>query len=256
MTMDHNYKSNDNVNGVLEQSGGLFAVILAGGKGTRLKPFTTNFPKPLVPIDDMPILEIILRQLKHSGFSDITLAVNHLADLMMAFFKDGEKYGLNIKYSLESTALGTAGPIALVDDLPENFLVMNGDVLTTIDYNDLYNFHVSNKNDITIATFKRTEKIDLGVLEIGEGGKFINYKEKPDLIFDVSMGVYIMNKSIQALIPKNSKFDIPELVLKAQTENKKILCYQGNYSWLDIGRLDDYEKANELFKVNRNLFLP
>ena len=232
------------------------AIILAGGRGTRLKPFTTNFPKPLVPIDDMPILEIILRQLKNCGFSDVMLAVNHLADLMVAFFKDGAKYGLNIEYSLETTALGTAGPISLVENLAENFLVMNGDVLTTIDYDDLFNFHLKNKNDITIATFKRKEKIDLGVLEIGDNGEFVDYKEKPDLFFDVSMGVYVMNKSITGLIPKNSKFDIPELVLKAQAEKKKISCYQGSYSWLDIGRPDDYEKANELFKANRNLFLP
>jgi NDP-sugar pyrophosphorylase family protein len=234
----------------------LRAVILAGGEGTRLKPFTANFPKPLVPVDDMPILEIILRQLKHHGFSDITIAVNHLADLIMAFFKDGKKYGLNIDYSLESKPLGTAGPISLIKDLPESFLVMNGDILTTIDYGDLYKFHVLNKCDITIASFKREEKIDLGVLEIGNSDEFINYIEKPSYFFDVSMGVYIIDKSIQELIPHDTKFDLPELVLKAHVHHKKIKCYKGNYSWLDIGRVDDYGKANELFKNNRDLFLP
>lgn len=233
---------------------GLQAIILAGGEGTRLKPFTTNFPKPLVPIDDTPILEIILRQLKHCGFSDITIAVNHLAELIMAFFQDGKKRGLNIKYSFESKPLGTAGPISLITDLNDNFLVMNGDILTTLDYNDLYNFHISNNCDMTIAAFKRKEKIDLGVLDIGENGEFINYTEKPDYNFDVSMGIYILNKSVLNLIPENEKFNIPDLVLKAHANHKKIKCYQGDYSWLDIGRVDDYEKANELFKSKRNLY--
>jgi len=233
---------------------GLQAVILAGGEGTRLKPFTTNFPKPLVPIDDTPILEIILRQLKHCGFSDVTIAVNHLADLIIAFFQDGKKHDLNISYSFESKPLGTAGPISLIENLNDNFLVMNGDVLTTINYKDLYDFHISNGCDITIAAFKREEKIDLGVLDIGDDGKFINYTEKPSYHFNVSMGVYILNKSVLDLIPVNEKFNIPDLVLEAQARNKKIKCYQGDYSWLDIGRVDDYEKANELFKSKRNLY--
>ena len=233
---------------------GLQAIILAGGEGTRLRPFTTNFPKPLVPIDDTPILEIILRQIKHFGFSNVTIAVNHLAELMVAFFKDGKKYDINISYSFETKPLGTAGPLSLIKNTNDNFLVMNGDVLTTINYGDLYKFHIDNKCDITIATFKREEKIDLGVLDIGDDGEFINYREKPNFDFNVSMGIYILNKSMLNLIPYDEKFNIPDLVLKAQANNKKIKCYQGEYSWLDIGRIDDYNKANDIFKSNRDLY--
>ena len=139
------------------------AIILAGGKGSRLKPFTTSIPKPLVPIGDTPILEVVLRQLKHSGFKDVVLAVNHLAELVMAFFGNGQKIGLNISYSVEDKPLGTVGPLTLMDDLDDNFLVMNGDLLTTINYKDLFNYHLKNKNDITIATHKKEVNIDLGV---------------------------------------------------------------------------------------------
>src|SRR5271157_3249737 len=131
------------------------AVILAGGKGTRLQPFTISIPKPLMPIDDLPILEIVLRQLKYYGFTEIIMAVNHLANLIMAFFGDGDKFGLNVHYSLEDTPLGTAGPITLIENLDDNFLVMNGDILTTLDYGDLVDFHLQNGNDITIATHRK-----------------------------------------------------------------------------------------------------
>ncbi len=231
------------------------AIILAGGKGTRLKPFTNNFPKPLVPIDDLPILEIVLRQLKHHNITKITLAVNHLASLIQAFFGNGERLGLDITYSLENTPLGTAGPIALVEDLDDDFLVMNGDLLSTINYSELIKFHKSSKSDITISTHKREEKIDLGVVE-SSNDTFINYIEKPTYSFDVSMGIYVMNKRILQFIEKNKKLDIPDLILNAQKENKSIKCFNDECYWLDIGRPDDYEIASNSFKENRNLFLP
>jgi NDP-sugar pyrophosphorylase family protein len=230
------------------------AIILAGGKGTRLKPFTTNFPKPLVPIYNMPILEIVLRQLKYYGFTDIIITVNHLADLIMTFFGDGQKLGINITYSIENSPLGTAGPISLIKDLNENFLVMNGDILTTLNFKDLYEYHVSNKNDISISTYKREERIQMGVLE-SHGDNFIKYNEKPLLNFDVSMGIYMINQKVKDLIPLQTKFDMPDLITTAKQKSCSIKCYRGDYFWLDIGRIDDFEEANELFCEKRNMFL-
>ena len=210
-----------------------------------------------MPIDDLPILEIVLRQLKFYGFSEIILAVNHLANLIIAFFGDGEKYGVHIRYSLEDTPLGTAGPLTLIDDLDETFLVMNGDLLTTIDYGDLLNYHVQNSNDITIGTHQKQVKIDLGVLET-DGVDFLDYIEKPIYNYKVSMGIYIMNRNIIDLMTKGEKIDIPNLILKAKQRNLKIQCYFQSMDkiWLDIGRVDDYAEACRIFKENRSEFLP
>lgn len=231
------------------------AVILAGGKGSRLKPFTTNIPKPLVPVDDMPILEIVLRQLKYYGFTEIFLAVDHLAELVMAFFGDGKKLGLHISYSMEDKALGTVGPLGLIKELDENFLVMNGDLLTTINYKNLFLHHLKHHNDVTIATHQKEVTIDLGVLKINRE-RFINYIEKPTYYFNVCMGIYIFNKNILDLIPNNKKIDMPDMMTKAKKCGRKIRCYRRNYYWLDIGRPDDYEKAVEIFKEKKDLFLP
>ena len=155
------------------------AVILAGGKGTRLKPYTTVFPKPLVPVGDMPILEIIIRQLAEQGFSHITIAVNHLAEIIKAFFGDGSKWGVQIDYSLEDRPLNTMGPLKLIPDLPDDFLVMNGDVFTNLNYTKLYNEHVAKKNIFTISAYNRKQKVDFGVLEMSEEGCLIGFREKP-----------------------------------------------------------------------------
>lgn len=231
------------------------AVILAGGKGTRLKPFTTNFPKPLVPIGDMPILELVLRQLKYYGFTDIVLAVNHLAELITAFCGNGRKLGLNITYSVEDKEMGTAGPLTLIEKLEDNFLVMNGDILTTINYNELFNYHIREGNDSTISVYRKEVKVDLGVLEIKDN-EFKNYIEKPTYCFDVSMGIYIFNKNILEYIPKDERMDMPELILRLKKENKKIMCFKGDYYWLDIGRIEDYETAIDIFNAKKKEFLP
>jgi NDP-sugar pyrophosphorylase family protein len=230
------------------------AIILAGGKGTRLKPFTTNFPKPLVPIDDVPILEVVLRQLKKAGFTEIVLAVNHLAELLIAFFGNGEKFGLKISYSIEDKILGTAGPVKLIKNLHDNFLIMNGDLLTTIDYKAFFDSHCRSNALATIATYRKEVKIDLGVLSI-EGDRFKDYIEKPIYHFDVSMGIYGLNRRALEYIPSNDKFDMPQLILALHKAGKQIKCYTGDYFWLDIGRVDDYEVANDIFKKRRQEFL-
>jgi NDP-sugar pyrophosphorylase family protein len=230
------------------------AIILAGGKGTRLKPFTITIPKPLMPIGEVPILEVVLKQLKANGFDRIYLTVNHLAELITAFFGNGEKLGVDIKYSLEKDFLGTAGPLGLLDTLDDDFLVMNGDLLTTISYSDLFQFHKKNGNDVTIATYQKEVKIDLGVLKT-EGVTFIDYIEKPTYHFTVSMGIYVFSKRCVASIERGKRLDMNDFVLRLKNENKKIMCYSGDYIWLDIGRVEDYEKAVDIFVNNEKEFL-
>lgn len=231
------------------------AVILAGGKGTRLKPFTNAIPKPLVPIGDMPILEIVLRQLKHYGVSDVVIAVNHLARLIEAFFGDGHQLGLNISYSQEDKILGTAGPLRLIENPDEDFLVLNGDLLTTIDFADFFASHRRQGNLATIATFRKDVKIDLGVLKM-EGDSFIDYIEKPTYSFMVSMGIYTLNRRVLTLIPEDVRYDMPDLILAMKRNDMPIRCYSGDYDWLDIGRVEDYETAVTLFEKSRDSYLP
>lgn len=232
------------------------AVILAGGKGTRLLPLTETIPKPLVPIGNIPILEIVLRQLKYFGFTDITIAVNHLAYQIIEAFGDGKKFDLRIKYSTEDAPLGTAGPLSLIDDLGDNFLVMNGDILTTMSFSDFYETHVKKKCDVTIATYTKKLKIDLGVLEIDPLGQFQKYVEKPTYSFQVSMGIYIMNQKILRELKRGEHLDLPDLITRAHGRNLSISAYTGDYFWLDIGRHEDYERANEIFEEQKNAFLP
>ena len=227
------------------------AIILAGGKGTRLKPYTITLPKPLVPIGDIPILEIIIKQLKKAGFEHITITVNHLADIIKAFFGDGKKWDINIDYSLEEKSLSTMGPLTLINDLPENFLVMNGDILTDLDFNQFYNNHVNNNSNFTIGAYKRTEKVDYGVLVKNESFELINFEEKPHKEYLVSMGIYMMNKKNISLMPVNTFFGFDHLmkILIETKEYPKIFIHE-NY-WLDIGRPEDYEKAVNEFNEER-----
>lgn len=231
------------------------AVILAGGKGVRLRPYTVCLPKPLLPIDDIPILEVVLRQLKYFGVTDVVLSLNYLADLLMAYFGDGKKLGLNISYSIEDKVLGTVGPLSIIDGLQDNFLVMNGDLLTTLNFKDMFRYHVNNGNDASIAVYSKEVKIDLGVIS-SENGVFLNYIEKPTYYFDVSMGIYVFNKRVLDFIPTNNKMDLPDLIMMLKYFGKKISCYYGDHDWIDIGRFDDFEKATAVFRERRSEYLP
>lgn len=232
------------------------AVILAGGKGTRLAPYTTILPKPLMPVGDMPILEIVIRQLARYGFNDLTLAVGHLAELLMAYCGDGSKFGVTIDYSREEQPLGTAGPIALVPNLNETFLVMNGDLLTTIDYSAMLAYHRERGALATIACYQRDVKIDLGVIEVDSENWVANYIEKPTYHYAVSMGIYIFEPAILGYITRNQRLDLPELVLNLIKDGKKVNVFNFDGYWLDIGRHDDYEQAIEEFAAHREDFLP
>ena len=234
------------------------AVILAGGKGTRLKPYTTVFPKPLMPIGDKPILEIVIRQLKSYGFDEIIMAVGHLAELIMTFFNDGSEYGIKIKYTREDKPLGTAGSLALMkDELNEAFLMMNGDVLTTLDFSDLVNYHNKNGAIATIALKKRDVKIDFGVVELDDSNSIVEYKEKPKIDHLVSMGVYVFEPRVLEYIRPNEHLDFPDLIKELISNGETVKGYVYDGYWLDIGRPDDYEEANrEVEKIYDKLIRP
>ncbi len=229
------------------------AIILAGGKGTRLKPFTTSFPKSLVPVGDYPILEIILMQLKKYGFDKITLAVGHLANLIQAYFEDGEKWGVKIQYSFEDKPLGTAGPLKLINNLEDNFLVLNSDDLTDMDYLKFYKDHINNNGLITISKFVKKVKIDFGVMQTNDQNVVEDYIEKPEYIFGVSMGIYAFNRKAVEYIPENQYFDFPQLIKFLILDNNKIYCYNHEGFWLDIGRPEDYETASLKFDEFKTL---
>jgi len=232
------------------------AVILAGGKGTRLRPYTIALPKPLMPVGDMPILEIIVRQLKLNGIEEVILAVGHLAELIMAYFGDGSRFGVRIRYSREREPLGTAGPLSLLrDDLKDTFLVMNGDILTTLSYRKLVEYHKKSGAVATIALKRRDVYIDFGVVKLNEMSEIVDYVEKPVLNYLVSMGVYVFEPKVLDYIPDGKKFDFPDLVKRLIEAGEKVKGYVYDGYWLDIGRPEDYERANaEIDKIYSELF--
>jgi NDP-mannose synthase len=226
------------------------AVILAGGKGTRLAPYTTIFPKPLVPIGDRPILEIIIRQLVRHGIGDILVSIGHLGELIEAYFQNGHRNipGLDLKYFRESQPLGTAGPLALIPGLDETFLVMNGDVLTTLDYQALVRFHHTCGAALTIAMHGKSVAVDLGVLEINEQCELTGYQEKPVLNLKVSMGIYVYEPRVLKYVEKGSYLDFPNLVQRLLAHGERVCGYQCEDYWLDIGRREDYELAQQEYQ--------
>lgn len=231
------------------------AVILAGGKGTRLYPYTVVLPKPLMPIGEYPILEVIIRQLIKAGFDHITLAVNHQAEIIKAFFQDGSRWGIRIDYSLENKPLGTMGPLRLISDLPINFLVMNGDILTDLNFAEFHDTHSKSDHAFTISSMRRQHKIDYGVLETDHRFALTGFKEKPVVDYEVSMGVYMIRREAINDIPEDLPFGFDNLMLKLMELGKKVGVRPFDGYWLDIGRPDDYAKAIDEFESMRNRFL-
>jgi NDP-sugar pyrophosphorylase family protein len=232
------------------------AIVLAGGVGTRLRPYTVVLPKPLMPIGDYPILEVIVRQLVHQGFTHITLAVNHQAEILRAFFGYGQKWGVCIDYSLETKPMSTVAPLSLISDLPENFLLMNGDLLTDFDLSGFLERHVAGGRLFTIAAARRLQVIDYGVLNIDSSHRLTGFSEKPQMEYLVSMGVYAVNRRILQFVPPDSKYGFDDLMkdLLSNDEPVTVEPYEGY--WLDIGRPDDYVRAVEEFEQRRQQFLP
>ncbi len=231
------------------------AIILSGGKGTRMRPYTVVLPKPLMPVGEYPILEVIVRQLAHHGFTHITMAVNHQAKIIQAFFGDGEQWGIKIDYSLETKPLSTMGPLQLLNDLPENFLVMNGDILTDLDYREFLMHHVEHNNNFTIAAFERVLKSEYGVLKINENNRLSGFEEKPEFRFDVSMGIYALNRTVLRYIPSDQPYGFDHLMLDLLTHNTPVSVKKYHGYWLDIGRSDDYAEATDVFEKRRAAFL-
>lgn len=222
------------------------AVILAGGKGTRLKPYTTVFPKPLMPIGDKPILEIIISQLRSHGLTDITITIGYLGELIMSFFGDGSQWGVDIKYSKEDKPLGTAGGLKLIEaELKDTFLMVNGDTLTTLNFSELINYHKTNGAIATIALKKREVYIDFGIVELDSSNAIKGYTEKPTIYHLVSMGVYVFEPRVVDYIKPGEKLDFPDLVKTLISKHEKVNGFVFDGYWLDIGRPEDYEKANE-----------
>ena len=233
------------------------AIVMAGGKGTRLQPFTASFPKPLVPLGDIPVLELVLRQLRAAGVTEVILAVNHLHHLIRAFCGDGSSFGLKISYILEDRPLGTAGPIAAVlDELGDDFIVTNGDLLTNFDVARMAQEHVEAADAASIAIFERDFKIDFGLVEVDDGMRLTGYREKPTYTHFVSMGLYVLQrKAVAPHLKAGVPLDMPQLMQSLMGEGKTVQCRRQDCLWLDIGRPDDYHTAQKLFEEHREMFL-
>ena len=232
------------------------AIILAGGKGRRLLPYTTVLPKPLMPIGDYPIIEVILQQLKRAGFNRISISTGYLHELIHAYLDSNKTLGLKIEYSHEETPLGTIGPLRLIENLEDTFLVMNGDILTDLDYKKLIESHKKRGAIATVATYQRDTNIDFGVLERNSEHKIIAFKEKPTFHFDVSMGVYIFSKKILNYVPADTPFGFDQLMYALIAKNEEVYSYPHTGYWLDIGRPDDYARSIEEFERYKDRFLP
>ena len=232
----------------------MMAVILAGGKGTRLKPFTMTIPKPLLPLGDVPIIEVVLRQLAASGVSRAVITLGHMSHLFMASVGNGERLGLQIDYCKEDEPLGTAGSLRIIDDLEENFLVMNGDLLTTLPYRELLDSHVKKGACGTIALHRRQVNIDYGVVETTPDGLLEDYVEKPTIPYKVSMGVNVLSRRCLEYIPPEGRFDMPDLMMAMQKAGETVACYETDCYWQDIGRFDDYQQASSDFVENPGRF--
>ena len=230
-------------------------VILAGGKGSRLLPYTTSLPKPLMPVGNYPILEILLKQLATQGFRDVTLAVGHLAGLIQAYFKDGQDLGLDISYAYESTPLGTAGPLSRLPRFDRSILVLNGDVLTDVNFGQIVRHHHKKEATATIGMTLRTECVDFGVIEAGSDGCIVSFQEKPKMEYLVSMGIYAFTPQVIEFIPKSTRFDFPDLLDRLLDHDAKVIGYHSEAYWMDVGRPADYEKANEDFPLKEHQFL-
>jgi NDP-sugar pyrophosphorylase family protein len=230
------------------------AVILAGGRGTRLRPYTLTLPKPLVPLVDTPIVEIVIRKLANAGYGSATLAINHMGELIQAYFGSGERWGLQLRYSMENEPLGTIAPLRLISDLPDNFLVINADVLSDLDLSRFIAEHEASGAIFTIGATNRDQILDYGVLGV-EGERLVDFREKPRLPQLVSMGIYAVNRRVLGYIPSSGPFGFDQLMLKLIEMGEPVNVKTHSGYWLDIGRPDDYERATIEFEKDRKRFL-
>jgi NDP-sugar pyrophosphorylase family protein len=230
------------------------AVILAGGKGTRLRPYTTHFPKPLMPLGDKPIIEIVIKQLKLADIEEIIVTTGHLSEMFHALLNDGKKLGVKIKYSVEDKPMGTAGPLSILrNDLREDFFVVNGDVLCDLNFLKMRDYHLKNGNAATIGVAERSVFVDFGLVHLDNLNCFSEWEEKPTIKYLVSMGIYVLSPDSLNLLPDNEFFNIPDLIQKLHHNKKKVMGFTHRGMWLDIGRPDDYENACNIYETKQDL---
>ncbi|MBN1612941.1 MAG: NTP transferase domain-containing protein [Deltaproteobacteria bacterium] len=234
----------------------MMAVILAGGKGVRLKPFTMAIPKPLLPIGDLPIIEVVIRQIASAGIKRVAMMLGYMSQLFIATFGDGSKWGVQIEHYIEEEPLGTAGSLRMLTNPEEHLMVMNGDILTTLDYRNILEYHRAAHASATIAVTQRKAHIDYGVVVQTKDGLLQEYREKPVLEYDVSMGINVLSSECLSFVPFRKKFDIPELMTALKSAGKRVACYQTDCYWQDIGRFEDYEQASADFVNDPGRFLP
>jgi NDP-sugar pyrophosphorylase family protein len=234
------------------------AVILAGGRGTRLKPLTTVIPKPLLPVGDTPILEIIIRQLAAAGFTHVTLTLGYMREYFQFFVQHHSALQelIKIDYVEEETPTGTAGSVTLVKGLDEPFLVMNGDVLTNLDYQKLMQFHSDRGGLLTIAAHRKQIPIELGVLEASPDCRLTSYIEKPTLNYLVSMGIYVYEPEVLSMIAPGKHLDLPALARDLIRRQKRVNVFETHSTWMDLGRPEDLQSATECFLATPDLFVP
>lgn len=234
----------------------MHAVILVGGKGTRLKPFTMTIPKPLLPLGDVPILEVVIRQLAAAGVTRVVLTLGHMAHLFTASVGEGRRWGVDIEFCREDEPLGTAAPLRLIRDLDDDFLVMNGDILTSLDFGALVAHHRAAGAWGTIGVSQRQVKIDYGVVRSSPEGLLLGYDEKPTIEYGVSMGINVLSRRALALLPAAGRFDMPDLMRAIMAAGHPVACYRTDAYWQDIGRMDDYAVASQDFVDDPERFLP
>jgi NDP-mannose synthase len=224
------------------------AIILAGGKGTRLRPFTATLPKPLVPVGDMPIIDVVIRQLKKAGFEEAVLSVGHMAELIEAYCGNGARWGLSIRYVREEKPLSTAGSLKLVEGLQPEFLTINGDILTTIDFKKLLAFHDKTQSLATVAVCERKIVVDFGVIDLAEDGVVTDYTERPENRHVVSMGINVFSRRVVDYIQEGEVLGVPDLIRRLLAAGEKVSGFLSSCDWLDIGHTQDYETAQSIFQ--------
>ncbi|HTY72692.1 MAG TPA: sugar phosphate nucleotidyltransferase [Actinomycetes bacterium] len=232
----------------------MMAVLLAGGLGTRLRPYTMNIPKPLLPLGDVPTIEIVVRQLAEQGFDRVVVTLGHLPQLLMAFLEDGSRFGVAVEYEVENQPLGTAGSLRLVHGLDESFIVMNGDLLTTVDFASLLTQHEQSGAAATVVLTPRQVHIDYGVVHVTTDRRLVRYEEKPTLDYLVSTGIYALSRSVVGHVPEG-RFDMPDLVTALHESGADVRCQVSDAYWQDIGRFDDYQQASADFVADPGRFL-